>query len=50
MKKSGFRVSQDEFATFASLMDDAPADLVGSLLCAMATCKLDKEEKEDATE
>jgi hypothetical protein len=47
MNKSGFRISEDEFATFAALMDDAPSELVGSLLCAMATCKLGKDEKEE---
>jgi hypothetical protein len=46
--KSGFRVSQDEFAAFAALMDEAPSELVGSLLCAVATCKRGKDEKEEA--
>lgn len=50
MGKSGFRVSQDEFAAFADLMGRADPELVGSLLCAMATCKLGKEDKEDVAE
>jgi hypothetical protein len=45
--KSGFRVPEDDFAAFAELMDAAKASVVGSLLCAMATCKLSKEEKEE---
>jgi hypothetical protein len=47
MGKSGSRVSEGEFAAFVELMDAAKADVVGSLLCAMATCKLGKEEKEE---
>ena len=50
MGLSGFRLSQDEFAAFAELMDRAKSDVVGSLLCAMATCKLGKEEKEEKEE
>jgi hypothetical protein len=50
--KSGYRISQDDFAAFAQLLDDHPGgwETVGTLLCAMATCKLGKEDKEDSPE
>jgi hypothetical protein len=50
MGKTGFRVSQGDFAAFATLMDESPPELVGSLLCAVATCKRGKEENEDIAE
>ncbi|MBS1873467.1 MAG: hypothetical protein JSU00_09635 [Acidobacteria bacterium] len=47
--KSGFRISQSELAAFAELMDsEQDAQTVGALLCAMATCKLGQEAKEDS--
>lgn len=48
--KSGYRISQDSFASFTKLMEQQNWETVGSLLCAMATCKLGKEEKEDTQE
>jgi hypothetical protein len=48
MGKSGFRVAEQDFAALVELMDTAPPELVGSLLCAIATCKLGKDEKEEA--
>ncbi len=49
--KSGYRISQDDFAAFAQLLDERPDwETVGTLLCAMATCKLGKEDKEETPE
>jgi hypothetical protein len=48
--KSGYRISQDDFAAFAHLLDENPSwETIGTLLCAMATCKLGKD-KEEAPE
>lgn len=44
--KSGYRISQDEFAGFAQLVEQPNWETVGALLCAVATCKLGKEKEE----
>lgn len=49
-EKSGYRISQDDFARFAELMEKPNWEVTGALLCAIATCKLGKEEKEEITE
>jgi hypothetical protein len=52
MQKSGFRVAEQDFAALVELLDsdNVHVEVVGSLLCAVATCKLGKGEKEDAAE
>jgi hypothetical protein len=48
--KSGYRISQDDFMRFVQLLERSNWETVGALLCAMATCKLGREEKEDVSE
>ncbi len=48
--KSGYRVSQDDFAKFTELMEQPNWEVTGALLCAMATCKIGKEDKEEVAE
>lgn len=46
-QKSGFRISEDEFAAFVRLVDSRNDwETVGRVLCAMSTCKLGKEKDE----
>lgn len=48
--KSGFRVSQDDFSRFVELLESPNWETVGTLVCAMGTCKLGKEDKEETPE
>jgi hypothetical protein len=49
--KTGYRISQDDFAAFVKLVGEQDEwETVGRLLCAMSTCKLGKEEKDETPE
>jgi hypothetical protein len=43
------RISEEDVASFAILLDSAPsAELVGSMLCALATCRKRETARETA--